>query len=105
MPIKKINKRTNVSSRSRRTYEKVFESDGEYLLKLVLVVLLGTFWIKFAASVSWFGVTISALPVGLLVGLLLISRFEKFQSDRKIWFAVLIIVGIISYFEPAGIVI
>lgn len=107
MVTKKQKQRTYARNRSvsRRGYEKLFETDGEYLLKLVLVVLLGSFWLKFASPVVWLGVTLTALPVGLLLGLILISRFEKFQSDRKIWYATLIVIGIISYFVPAGIVI
>lgn len=90
---------------SRRGYEKIFESDGEYLLKLILYVLLGSFWLKFAQPLTWMNMTFNALPIGLVLGLIIISRFEKFQSNRKIWYAVIIVVGIISYFVPAGIVI
>lgn len=90
---------------SRRGYEKIFESDGEYLLKLIVCVLLGSFWIKFSEPISWLGMNLFAIPVGLMLGLLIVSQFEKFQSDRKIWYAVIIIVGVISYFVPAGIVI
>lgn len=90
---------------SRRGYEKIFESDGEYLLKLIVCVLLGSFWIKFSEPISWLGMRLFAIPVGLMLGLLIVSQFEKFQSDRKIWYAVIIIVGVISYFVPAGIVI
>lgn len=90
---------------SRRGYERVFESDGTYFLKLVVFVLLGTFWLKFASPVSWLGVPLSGVPIGLLLGLLLVSRFEQYQADRKIWYAILVIVAIISYFVPAGIVI
>jgi hypothetical protein len=90
---------------SRRGYEKIFESDGEYLLKLIVCVLLGSFWIKFSDPISWLGMSFFAIPVGLALGLLIVSQFEKFQSDRKIWYAVIIIVGVISYFVPAGIVI
>jgi hypothetical protein len=45
------------------------------------------------------------VPVGMLFGLLIISRFEKMQYDRKLWYAILLIVTIISFFAPAGIVI
>ena len=90
---------------SRKGYEKIFESDGEYLLKLIVCVLLATFWIKFSQPFTWLGMTFAAIPVGLIVGLIIVSQFEKFQANRKIWYAVIIVVGIISYFEPAGIVI
>jgi hypothetical protein len=68
-------------------------------------VLLGTFWLKFGQPIVWLELPITGIPVGLLVGLLLVNRFEKYQADRKIWYAILLVVGIISYFVPAGIVI
>jgi hypothetical protein len=90
---------------SRRGREMLFESDGEYLLKLIMCVLLGSFWLKFSQPFIWAGLTFNALPVGLVLGLIIMSQFERFQADRKIWYAVIIVVGIISYFVPAGIVI
>lgn len=104
---KKTKTRSNIRKQtvSRRSYDKLFESDGEYFLKLVVFVLLGTFWLKFSQPVSWLGVPVHAVPVGLILGLILVGRFERMQQDRKIWYAVLVIVGIISFFVPAGIVI
>ena len=102
-------KRTRTYARnravSRRGYEKVFESDGTYFLKLVVFVLLGTLWLKFAQPFSWMSIPFTGIPLGMLVGLVLVSRFEKYQSDRKIWYAILLVVTIISYFVPAGIVL
>ncbi|OYW85302.1 hypothetical protein B7Z17_02535, partial [Candidatus Saccharibacteria bacterium 32-49-10] len=95
----------NRAAVSRRGYEKVVETDGAYFLKLVICVLLGTFWIKFAIPLSWNGFIFNALPIGLFVGLLLVHKYEGIQFDRKIWYAVLIVVTIISYFLPAGIII
>lgn len=97
--------RNRTASVSRTGREKIFESDGTYFLKLVVFVLLGTFWLKFGQPIVWLGLPVNGIPVGLLVGLLLVSRFEKYQADRKIWYAILLVVGIISYFVPAGIVI
>jgi len=37
--------------------------------------------------------------------LFIVSKFEKFQYDRKIWYAILILVTIVSYFLPAGILL
>jgi hypothetical protein len=96
---------TRATTISRRGYDKVFESDGTYLLKLVAFVLLGMFWIRFQQPVSWFGIPMNALPAGLLLGLILVNRLESHQSDRKIWYAILIVVGITSLFWPTGIVI
>jgi hypothetical protein len=85
--------------------ERIFETDGTYFLKLVVFVLLGTLWIKFKQPISWLGMPFNAIPVGFLVGLLLVRQFEKYQADRKIWYAILLVVTIICYFVPAGIVI
>lgn len=90
---------------SRRGYLQSPESDGQYLLKLVLIVLLGTFWIKFAQPMTFVNIPLSGIPVGMLFGLLLVGHFEKSQYDRKIWYAILIVVTIICYFMPAGIVL
>lgn len=90
---------------SRRGNEKLYESDGTYFLKLVLCVILGTLWLKFASPVTLLGIPFGGVPVGMLFGLLLVSKFEKFQYDRKIWYAILILVTITSYFLPAGIII
>jgi NhaP-type Na+/H+ or K+/H+ antiporter len=88
-----------------RTTERMFETDGTYFLKLVVFVLLGTLWLKFQDPVTWLGIPLTAIPVGLLLGLVLVRHFEKMQSDRKIWYAILLVVTIICYFVPAGIVI
>lgn len=90
---------------TRRGNESIYETDGTYFLKLVLCVLLGTLWLKFNNSAIIAGVPFGGVPVGMLFGLLLVSRFEKFQYDRKIWYAILILVTIVSYFLPMGIVI
>lgn len=100
---KKTTSRATVAN--RRGYDTMFESDSTYLLKLVSFVLLGTLWLKFQTPVSWLGMPFSGIPIGLLVGLLLVNKFEKNQVDRKIWYAILIVVTIICYFVPAGIVV
>lgn len=94
-----------VSKQRSAETEPSYESDGTYFLKLVVFVLLGTLWLKFLHPVSWQGIPLNGLPLGLLFGLVLVSYFEKHQSDRKIWYAILLVVTIICYFVPAGIVI
>lgn len=101
---KQTNPRKRVAA-TARVSERVFESDSTYFLKLVVFVLLGTLWLKFAQPISWMGVPMAGIPLGMLVGLVLVNRFEKYQSDRKIWYAILLVVTIICYFVPAGIVI
>lgn len=81
------------------------ESDGQYLLKLVVVVILGTFWFKFGHVFYLGNIAITGVPLGMLAGMLLVDKFEVHQDDRKIWYAILVVVAIISYFLPMGIVI
>ena len=97
---------TKTNKRVKRSTSNVnAESDGIYFLKLVCVVLLGTFWLKFAAPISVGDVPIAGIPIGLIFGLWLVSHYEHFQTDRKIWYAILIIITILSYFVPAGILV
>lgn len=90
---------------SRKGKEKIYESDGAYLTKLILVILLGSFWLKFDTPLMWGELYLHGLPLGLIVGMFLVSKYENFQSNRKIWYAILLIVTILSYFLPSGIVI
>jgi ABC-type iron transport system FetAB permease component len=103
MTKKKTNKRT--SAPKKRLHERIFESDSTYFLKLVVVVILGTLWLKFEQPSEMGGMLLNAIPLGLMIGLLAVRAFEHHQADRKIWYAVLLIVGVISYFVPAGIVV
>lgn len=91
---------------SRKGHEKIYEYDSKYLLKLVIVILLGTFWLKFASPIymgNFF--VISAIPVGLIAGLIIVNRFEPLQQNRRIWYAVMSVITLVTYFLPAGIVI
>ena len=89
----------------KKIHERVFESDGIYFLKLVAVFLLGTFWIKFAEPFAVGNFYLTAIPVGVFVGFILVRALEKHQADRKIWYALLVVIGVISNFQAAGIVI
>ena len=89
----------------KRFHERVFESDSTYFLKLVVIVLLGTLWLKFSNPSIVGGFQFTAVPLGLIVGFLVVRAFEHHQEDRKIWYAVLLVVGVISYFVPAGIIL
>ncbi len=103
-PKKAIRSLPRAAARSIRPSE-VNEPDSTYLLKLVLYVLLGTFWLKLANPVVWLGLPIGAIPFGLLIGLVLVRWFEKYPTDRKIWYAILVVVTIVGNFLPTGFVI
>lgn len=102
---KQTKARAKTTKTPKRFHERVFESDSTYFLKLVVVVLLGTLWLKFAEPTMVGELQFTAIPLGVIVGFLVVRAFEHHQDDRKIWYAVLLVVGVISYFVPAGIVI
>jgi len=74
----------------KRFHERVFESDSTYFLKLVVVVLFGTLWLKFGTPLSLGGLQLTAFPLGIALGFLVVRAFEHHQEDRKIWYAVLL---------------
>ncbi len=81
------------------------EKDGAYFLKLVLYLILGSFWLKFAAPINLGGdFLLRGLPVGLFVGLLFASH-DHFQIDRKIEYAILLVMTTVSLFLPVGIIL
>lgn len=80
------------------------ERDSTYFLKLVIYVILGTLWLKFDTPVHIGDVVVNGLPLGLLIGLIFASH-DHFQIDRKIEYAILLLMTIVSYFLPAGLVI
>jgi len=96
-------KKTTTRKATFRTRLK--ESDGQYLLKLIVVIILGTFWFKFGHVFYLGDFAVTGVPLGMLIGLLLVDKLEVHQDDRKIWYAILILVGIISYFLPMGVVL
>lgn len=81
------------------------ESDGQYLLKLVVVIIVGTFWVRFGHPFPIGNFVLTGVPLGMLAGLLLVDKLEVHQDDRKIWYAILIVVGIVSLYFPTGIVV
>lgn len=95
----------NRTQLSRRGFEKNPEADGIFILKLVITVLLGSFWIKMNLPFLMGGVPVAGVPVGLLIGLAVIHFGEKRAYNRRTFYAVIVMVGIISYFLPSGIVI
>ena len=78
---------------------KTTESDGAYFLKLVLYVIVGSIWLKFTEPIMIGSFQLYGLPAGLVLGLIFASH-DRFQIDRKIEYAVLIIVAIVSFIVP-----
>ncbi len=80
------------------------ESDSSYILKLVVYLIVGSFWLRLAAPLHLGPVVLSAFPVGLIVGLLLVSR-DNLQIDRKIGYALVIVITVVSSFLQIGIIV
>ncbi|HEV2412341.1 MAG TPA: hypothetical protein VGS28_00885 [Candidatus Saccharimonadales bacterium] len=83
---------------------KTNERDSAFFLKLILYVLAASFWLKFTNPLQIGAISISAIPVGFFIGLLF-AMHEHFQIDRKLEYAILLIIAIVTFFNPAGIVI
>lgn len=80
------------------------EADSVYFLKLILYMLLGATWIKFATPLSLGALQLNGLPIGMLFGIMFAAH-DHFAIDRKIEYALLIIMMVLTYFLPAGIVL
>jgi hypothetical protein len=76
------------------------ESDGTYLLKLVLYLMIGAQWLRITTASG----TEIPLPLGLLVGAVF-ALHEHFQIDRKIEYAILLVAMLIGFWTQAGLYI
>lgn len=89
---------------SKKPAQQPVQKDSVYFLKLVLYIIAGAMWLRFQQPIEVLGLSISALPVGLVIGLLFI-RHEKLQIDRKIEYAVLLIATVVSTIVGTGIIL
>jgi hypothetical protein len=77
------------------------ESDGSYVLKLVLYAVVGSQWLWITNSD---GSVRMGLPLGLVIGLWFASH-DRFQIDRKIEYALILIAMLIGFWSQTGIFI
>ena len=75
--------------------------DGTFILKLVVLVILGSLWIRFKHGGTNLDIPI---PIGLIVGILL-TIHEMFRIDRKIEYAVLVSAALFGLSAPYGILV
>lgn len=75
------------------------ESDGAYLLKLVLYAIIGAQWLFIKTRT---GGQIP-LPSGVIIGMVFASH-DHFQIDRKIEYAVLLVAMLVGFFSQVGLV-
>lgn len=80
------------------------ERDSTFLLKIVLYMLAGALWLRFDPALKIGDFSLSGIPVGLCIGLIF-TQHEHFQIDRKLEYVVLILMTVLTFFLPAGILI
>ena len=73
------------------------ESDSAFVLKLVMYLIIGSFWINIYTS----ALHRIPLPVGALVALLFVSH-DHFKIDRKIEYAIILVAMFVGYWVPVG---
>ncbi len=93
-----------VKKQTKKRKVQPVEADSAYFLKLILYVLLGATWIRFATPLHLGTFQLNGAPLGMLFGIVLASH-DHFTMDRKIEYAILIIMTILTYFLPAGIIV
>ncbi len=89
-------------ARKKQTRKRIIkdkELDSVFLLKLVLYLILGTFWVRI--NTSGFHLPI---PVGLIIGMIFALK-DRFSIDRKIELALLLVTMFISFWLPLGLTI
>lgn len=77
----------------------VKETDSTYFLKLVMYLIVGSQWVRLENMPDWS----IPIPVGLLIGVWFTSR-ERFQIDRKIEYAILLVSMFVGFWLPLGLV-
>jgi hypothetical protein len=78
---------------------KSAELDNIYLLKIVLYLVLGSFWLRISTSN---GSSQIPIPVGFIAGIILASH-EKLRIDRKLEYAILLVAMFIGFWLSIGI--
>lgn len=90
---------------SRKGYERLYENDAAFFMKLTLCVVLGALWVRLQQPIDLGPLVVQAMPLGLVLGLLLVVRLEKYQFNRKLWYVTLILMAILTSFTPVGVMI
>lgn len=81
----------------RKTRAGGIEPDSGFLLKLAAYLIAGSLWLRISKG----GGELS-LPMGFIVGLVF-TRHERFQIDRKIEYAILLMAMFLGFWLVPGI--
>lgn len=71
-----------------------------YLLKFVIIFVLGLLWVNLGVAVGPF----RALPIGLMIGLLIIG-LERIHDWRCVELAIILTSSVLSFFFPIAMVL
>ena len=81
-----------VSKKLHKKARQAVEKDSAYVLKLVMYLVFGSFWVHVS-----FSDRLLPIPIGFLIGLFFVSH-DHFKIDRKVEYAVLLVAMFITYF-------
>jgi hypothetical protein len=81
--------------------KKKSETDSAYFLKIVMYLILGTFWVWIINSDEAVQIP---LPIGFIVGMFFAAH-DHFKIDRKIEYAILIVGMFIGFWAHSGLYI
>lgn len=95
-----MTKKTTKKTAIKRKSPQPTETDGAYILKLVMYLIIGSFWIRITTAD---GADIP-IPAGFIVGILF-AMHDHFQIDRKIEYALLLVATFIGFWLPLGLYI
>jgi hypothetical protein len=87
------------TSKTARPESDDQELDSVFVLKLVIYLILGSFWVRIVN-----GDSVIPLPVGLVLGLAFAAH-DHFKIDRKVEYAFLLLAMFISFWLPLGLFI
>lgn len=96
MPKTKLKSKKNI-----RRKVSITEPDGVYFLKIVLYLIIATFWVRIT-DINLGIFTDLSIPVGAIIGILM-ARRETILTDRKIIYALILAGTILSFYLPVGI--
>lgn len=86
-------------AKTKKTVKPSKQVDSAYFLKLVMYLIIGSFWVRIDHNGS-----VIPLPVGLVIGLVFASH-EHFRVDRKIEYAILLMAMFVGLWLPLGLTI
>ena len=85
---------------NKKSPKKPAESDGAFFLKIVLFLVVSSFWVRIQFNDG----SELPLPVGALLAVMY-ALHEHFQIDRKIELALILVALFISFWLPVGLYI